>query len=108
MTFPGRVLAPLVPLAHLRYDVALVVPQQVPWGSGPDVVAEDDHPSNESMREDGKMWAWTSATRPRMATKPRVSHCHMTFNVQPRRRCLHMLHHTLFPGPGILLGNCFI
>ena len=55
------------------------------------------------MRKEGKMWVWTSATRPRMASKPRVSHCHMTFNVQPDdspTRCLHIFHHTLFPGPG--------
>ena len=52
----------------------------------PDIIAETAIQSIEKMRKDGKMWVWTSVTRPHMAAKLRVSRCHMTFNVQPPRQ----------------------
>ena len=50
-----------------------------------------------------RTWVWTSATRQCVATKPRVSLCHMTINAQPRRKPHPMFAHITphpFPGPG--------
>ena len=75
----------------------------------PDIIAETAIQSIEKMRKDGKMWVWTSVTRHHMAAKPRVSRCHTTFNVQPRRQPHPMLTPITphpFPEPGAFSLNC--